>query len=217
VALIADDHVKKQTTEVFFHDLQVIAAGEAIGLAGLAGDIANIEFVGPAAADGRRQIGHQQVGQNTGEQAAGANNDQIGGEDGLNGGGIGQRIVGFQPDALNAARSFGDLALALDLDFLLKQGDISHQLDIMQGGRQHPPTDGQHPARLRHAFFKAAGNFGQGGDEQIAQVMPPHPGTAGKAVLEDLGEQFFIIREGGEAGANVARRQDAQTAAQLAG
>ena len=49
------------------------------------------------------QVAHQQVGQQAGIQAARAQHDQVGFENGADGAGKGRGIVGLQIDALDGA------------------------------------------------------------------------------------------------------------------
>jgi hypothetical protein len=73
---------------------------------------------------------------------------------------------------------------------------------------------GQNLRRLLHGLGKVAGNGGQRGQKEIAETVAVQAGASMKAVLKQAREQRFIFREGGDAVANVAGRQNIELLAQ---
>ncbi len=65
--------------------------------------------------------------------------------------------------------------------------------------------------------MEVAGDAGQGGQEEVAEGMADEPAAVGKAVLEQAGQQVLVVRQGDDAVADVARRQDPELPPQAAG
>ena len=64
---------------------------------------------------------------------------------------------------------------------------------------------------------KVAGDVGQGGDEEIAEVVSAESVAGLEAIGEELRQQVFFVAEGDHAVAQVAGRQHVEVLAQAAG
>ncbi len=84
----------------------------------------------------------------------------------------------------------------------------------MQGRRQDAPADRKHLARFGNGRLEAAGDIGQGRNEQIAKGMAVQPACAAKPVFEQLRDHLLIVRQSRQAIADVSRRQDSEALAE---
>src|SRR5262249_13838782 len=155
-----------------------------------------------------------QVGQDTGVEAAGAEDDQVGVDDGAEGRLVTRRILGEKENTLDRRFVVTGGGLAAD-------GRAVHELpakgDIFYGGGEGATADGQDFGGLDHGLIEASGDLREGGDKEVAE------GVTGKlrpflfeAVLKQLVDERFVVSEGGNAVADVTGGRNVELLADTA-
>ena len=104
------------------------------------------------------------------------------------------------PDA--GADAGADLGLAADRAAVVALGPEPH---LLEGGRQHPPADLQHPRALAHREVEAPRDLGEGGEEQVAERVAGEIAVR-EPVLEQAAEEGLVVGQRDEAVADVAGR-----------
>ena len=213
VEVVVGQHVGEQARpHVALQRLHMVAETEAVGLARLGGHVADVHLQGSGGADGLDDVLHQQVGQDAGEEAARPGHDEIGLQDGPQGLRVGPHPLRPQEDPLDGQAGRRDLRFPLHVaqGSLLLPAQVGAKGHVIQGGGEDPSLHGQHPARLQDGPLEAARDPGHGGDEQVAEAVPLQPSALAEAILEELGGQRLGVGQGGDAVAEVARRQHPQ-------
>ena len=111
--------------------------------------------------------------------------------------------------------------LVLDVRFALDHravGQLGVEPDVLERGGQHPAADVEDVGRFDHRPLEAAGDFGQGGDEQIPEGVAVElgPGLA-EPVLEESRDEGFVVGQRDETVADVPWRGNVVGGADLAG
>ena len=114
---------------------------QAIGLAGLRHQVADVEPGGLAAFDGAHQFWHQQIGEQGCVKAARSEHDQVGIGDRFECPWQGRRSFRTAAQANNGAGGVADVAFAFDPLAVFKFGP---ELHIHVGGGHHLTLHGQH-------------------------------------------------------------------------
>jgi hypothetical protein len=193
--------------------LNVLGGGEVKAFVGLGHEIADEHAGGPGVAEGFRNAMDEEVGDDAGVKGAGADGDKVGGSDGLEGFGRRGWIGRVEHELDDALAAGGDVGFAADDGAVFHagcDGDVggSYREDVATGGEDfRGELDG---------LGEVAGHFGEGGDEEIAEVVAAELTGALKAVTEEAGDQAFVFREGDHAVTKVARGEHVEVTAKAA-
>ena len=90
-------------------------------------------------------------------------------------------------------------------------------MHVGERGRKNLAADGEDFAALADGFGEIAGDVGERGEKEIAEVVADESAAGVKAILKEAAEQGFVFGERDHAVANVAGRKNAIFAAQAAG
>ena len=154
--------------------LDVVGVGVALGLPLLGHDVGDINFQRVGVHDGLGDALHQQVGDDGGVEAPGAQEDHIRLPDGLQGAFQGRGALRQETDPPDAAV----LPLLAVEDLRLSQHpcavfQLRLQLDVGGGHRQDPARDGQNLAHAADGLLEAAaGDAVESGEEEVAEALP---------------------------------------------
>ena len=190
----------------------MVRGGHALGLPVLGHDVADVDL---QRVGGTHRVGnavHQQVGDDAGVKAAGAQEDQLRLPDGPHRLRQSLWVLGQQADALNAAVLLllegADLRLPQHPGAVLEGGLQRH---VLIGHRQHPAADGQHLAHAGHRLVEGVGDAVEGGQDQVAEGLPRQ---VARALRESVGQKLLHHRlgvgQGLHAVADVPRRGHTQ-------
>ena len=157
---------------------------------------------------------HQQIGDERGVKRAGTDGDEVGALDGF------QRLrqrrgVGWIEHQLGDAPAAGG-----DVGFAAHERAVvhaRHQRGIGRGDGVDAATGGENLRRQLDGVGKVAGNLGERGDKEVAEVVSLERVAAAEAMGEEPGQQIFFLAERDHAVAQVAGRQHVEVLAQAAG
>ena len=198
---------------------QMVGGRVALGLPVLGHDVADIDLQGVGGPDGLPYPLHQQIGDDTCVEAPRPQEDQVGIPDGPQGLRKGRGPLRKEAHLGDAAvlglLEGADLGLPHHAGAIFKGG---LQLDILVGHGQHPAGDGQDLAHPSHGLVKGVRDAVEGGQEQVAEGLPGKaPGTAWKAVGQELAHHRLHIGQSLHAVPNVPRRGHTQVLPEHAG
>ena len=185
--------------------LQVLAHRVPHRLAGLAGDVADVDLHRRAGAQRLDHSLDEEVGQDRRVERSRPDDDQLGGQDRGLGLGVDLGVRRLEEHAVDLLDTVGHLRLA-DPD-LAARGRAEH--DVAERGRDDLAAHREDPTGLSDGVLEVAGDLRHGGDEEVAEGVTGERSLTAEPVLEQLGHQRLGLGERGEALADVSRRQDA--------
>ncbi len=158
--------------------------------------------------------GISEIGQDAGVERAGAEKNQIGLLDGFER--LGKRAGGTRRERefFDGLAAGGDAGFAVDAAAAFERGD---QRDVGDGRRENAAANGEDFAADADGFGEIAGDVGECGEEEIAEIVADETAAGVEAILKEAAEKSFVLRKGDHAVADVAGRQDTIFAAQAAG
>ena len=192
----------------------VIAGAEFIGLAGLPHEVDEVALEGGRGTYGGGDAVHQQVGDDAGEQRAGAERDHVGFGDGGERGRQRADLARAQADRLDAMPAAADVGFA-DQDGAV--GERGFERHVGGGAGVDAAGDFENFRGGLHGVRKIAQNLGEGHEEEVAEAVALEPAAGLEAVLEEAREQRGVFAERDHAVADVAGRQHVELAAQASG
>ena len=139
--------------------------GVARGLAGLGGDVADVDLDGGGGAHRLDHPVHQQIGQKAGVKTARSDHHHFRVHDRQLCLGVEARVLWDQEHPLDRLLAGGNLRLAHQ-DLL--PGNRAEG-DRLQGGGDDLAPDRQHPAGLPKGMLEVTGDVAHGHDEEIAE------------------------------------------------
>jgi hypothetical protein len=147
-------------------------------------------------------------------ETPGTDHDQIRRQDGLHHPGSRRCVLRLNPDLTNPDPDRCDRGLAAH-----RRTVVEHRLElhVVHGGRQDLSDDAQHPARRLDRLEKAPRLFGQRRQDQVAEGVTVQLVGCRVPVLEDAGQQVFLLRQGDETVPDVPGRGDSQRLAKPSG
>jgi len=192
---------------------EVLGGGEAKGFVGLGHEVADVDAGGAGGGEGFRDAADEEVGDEGGVKGAGAEGDEVGGGDG--GEGFGERcgVGGGEHELGDGVVGCGDAGFAVDEGAVVHAGGEG---GVGSGAGVDAATGGEDLGAGLDGLGEVSGDAGEGGEEEVAEAVAFEV-ALGKTVLEELGEQGFVFREGDEAVAEVAGGKDVEVFAEAAG
>ena len=208
------DHIIEQVNAgVVMNRGDVVRRGELGGLSRLPHEVDEAGLHCPAPGDGLGDALDQQVGDDAGEQGAGAERDGVGFGDGLQG--LRERDAArrIEPDSADAGAGSADAGFAGHDAAVLQIRFESH---VGGRGGVDVALDGQHLRGDAHGAGEIARDVGERGQKEVAETVALQAATAGEAVAEQTRKQGFVFRERHHAVANIARWEHLEIAPQTA-
>ena len=203
--------------QVFGQEHQEVGRLKAVGFAGLGHQVADMDFDGGGCGDGAGDIFHQEVGQDAGIDVAGAEDDGVGAGDGGEDGGM-DIGGGIQIDVVNTDVQL--VAAEVDFGFAAELGAVVEagvEGGFGEGNGEDAAAHFQHLGGGGDGAGSAAGDFGHGGEQQIAKAVSVEALAGGETVLKEAAHHiggFGVAGEGEEAAAEVAGGEMAEFVAQ---
>ena len=117
----------------------------------------------------------------------------------------------YEVQILNAPGAGRDVGFAADASSICHHG---FELNIRCGRWIDVAARGENLRRLFYRFGEVAGDGSQGGEEQVPEAVSVQIGPGLETVLEKAREQGFVLRQRGDAVANVAGREHVELLAQ---
>ncbi len=180
--------------------LDVLRGGEAEALVGLGHEVADVDAGGAGAADGFGDAADEQIGDQGGVEGAGAEGDEVGGGDGFEGLGEGGGVGGGEHELGDGAVGGGDAGFAVDGGAVVHAGGDG---GVGGGAGVDAAAGGEDLGAGLDGLGEVSGDAGEGGEEEVAEAVAFEV-AGGEAVLEEAGEEGFVLGEGDEAVADVA-------------
>lgn len=176
----------------------MFGSGEFVAFAGLGHDVTDVGFKDVGFEDCFGDSGYEEIGDDAGVYASGADTDEIGFADSFDGTLVRARMGGVEIDTLDFEMGF------YDSRFAFEGGAIFHeraQGDVVGCGRNDASSDGEDFGGELESFVEvSSGLFDKSGEEEVANAVPAEgSGTGGESVLEEVGHPLFGISEGDEA------------------
>ena len=188
----------------------VLRGGETERLIGLGHEVADVDAGGVAAADGFGNLADQEVGDERGVEGAGAEGDEVGGGDGVEGLGERRGVGGGEHELGDGAVGGGDAGFAVDGRAVVHaRGDGG----VGGGAGIDAAAGGEDLGADLDGLGEVSSDAGEGGEEEIAEAVTFEVAVR-EAVLEELGEEVFVLGEGDEAVADVAGGKHVEVFAQ---
>jgi hypothetical protein len=191
----------------------VLGGGEAERLVGLGHEISDVDAGGAGGGDGFGNAADQEVGDERGVERAGAEGDEIGLSDGVEGFGQREGVGGREHELDDGLFAGCDAGLAMN------QRVVVHargEGGVGGGGGVDAAAGGEDLGAGLDGSGEIAGDSGERGEEEVAEVVALEI-AVGEAVLEELGEEVLILGEGDEAVAEVAGGEHVEALAEAAG
>ena len=191
----------------------VLRGGETERLVGLGHEVADVDAGGGGAADGFGDLADEEVGDERGIERAGAEGDEVGGGDGFEGFGEGRGVGGREHELGDGTLGGGDAGFAVDGGAVVHAGGDG---GVGGGAGVDAAAGGEDLGAGLDGLGEVAGDAGEGGEEEVAEAVAFEI-AVGEAVLEEAGEEGFVLGEGDEAVADVAGGQHLEVFAEAAG
>ena len=134
--------------------------------------------------------------------------------DGFDGAGKRTHAAGVQFNLANGNLAPGDAAFALHALSVGKSGD---EVDIRESGRKDAAAYGEDFGRDANGFGKVAGDVGESGKKEIAEIVAAEAAALVETILKQAAEKRFVFRERDHAIANITGRKNAIFAAKTPG
>src|ERR1019366_7972649 len=191
----------------------VLGGGESERLVGLGHEVADVDAGGAGGGDGFGDAADEQIGDERGVERAGAEGDEVGVGDGIQGSGEGFGVGRGEDEFDDAVRAGGDAGLAVDEGAVIHAGGKG---DVGIGGGINASAGGEDLRGHLYGLGEVAGDLGERGDEEVAKAVTVEVALV-EAILEELGEQVFVLRERDHAVADVAGGKHFEILAETAG
>lgn len=188
---IGDNPVNDTLVDMALNGAQMLTESVVCGFARLGHQIGDIDAWGFGAGNGLGNFRNEEIGDHAGVKRARAHKDEVGLLNGVNGFGKGANAARHELDLPDGHAAAGDFGFAADA---LAVGERGGEMHIGDGGGKDTPADGEDFAGDANGFDKIAGDVGESGQEQVAEIMPNEAAPRMKAVLEEAAEQRFIFR-----------------------
>ena len=191
----------------------MLGGGEAEGLVGLGHKVADVDAGGAGGGEGFRDAADEQIGDERGVERAGAEGDEVGGGDGFESSGERFGVGGSSMSSRMRWR------LAVMLVSPRTSGAVVHaggQGDVGGGGGVDAAAGGENLRGQLHGLGEVAGDVGERGDEEVAEVVAFEVALR-EAVLEETGEEMLVFGERDHAVADVAGGEHVEVFAEAAG
>lgn len=88
-------------------------------------------------------------------------------------------------------------------------GERGDEVDVRKRGRKDAAANGKDFSGDTNGFGEIAGDMGESGEEEIAEVVTAQTATGVETILEELGEEGFVLGESDHAVADIAGREHA--------
>ena len=178
---IRDNRVNHGTMNVLLDGTKMIAKGEIGSFSRLGHEVGNVDARSLGPHDRVRNFRNQKIGDHAGIERAGAEEDNIGLLNCLDG-------RGERTDAARVQFNFvdGDLA-ARDASFALHAfaiGESCDQMYIRKSGRENAATNGEDFGGNANGFGKVSGHVRESGQKEIAEVVSAQATADMKAILK---------------------------------
>ena len=190
----------------------VLRGGEAERFVGLGHEVADVDAGGAAAADGFGDSADEEVGDERGVEGAGAEGDEVGGGDGFEGLGEWGGVGGREHELGDGALGGGDAGFAVDDGAVVHAGGDG---GVGGGAGVDAAAGGEDLGADLDGLGEVSGDAGEGGEEEVAEAVAFEV-AVGEAVLEEAGEEVFVLGEGDEAVADVAGGKHVEVFAEAA-
>jgi hypothetical protein len=211
---IGDDGIHDAAACVGLDGAKMVAERVARGFAGLGHKVGNINAGSSGAGNGVSNLRNKEIGDDAGVERTGAHEDEVGLMDSFD-------CVGKRVDATRVQRDFAngnltarDTSLALDT---FAVGEGRDQMNVRKCGGEDAAADGENLAGDADGFDKVTGHMGEGGKEEITEIVSGETTAGVKAILKETAEQGFVLGERDHAIADVAGGEHAIFAAEAAG
>jgi hypothetical protein len=191
----------------------VLGSGEAEGLVGLGHEVADVDAGSGGGGDGFGDAADEEIGDERGVERAGSKGDEVGGGDGVQGFGDGWGVGRVHGELDDGAFGGGDFGFAADGGAVVHEGGEG---GVGGGGGKDAAAGGENLRAGLDGLGEVAGDGGERGEEEIAEAVAFEV-AVGEAVLEELGEQVLVFREGDHAVADVAWGKHVELFAKAAG
>ncbi len=155
----------------------------------------------------------EEVGDEGGVEGAGAEGDEVGIGDGGEGLGEGCGVGGGEHELGDGVFRGGDVGLAVDERAVVHARGES---GVGGGAGVDATAGGEDLGAGLDGLGEVSGDAGEGGEEEVAEAVTFEV-ALGEAVLEELGEEGFVLGEGDEAVAEVAGGKHFEVFAEAAG
>ncbi len=155
----------------------------------------------------------EEVGDEGGVEGAGAEGDEVGFGDGVEGLGEGFGGGGVEHKLDDAFFAGSDAGLAFDEGAVVHAGGEG---DVGVGGGEDASAGGEDLGGHLDGLGEVSGDVREGGDEEVAEAVAFELALA-EAELEELGEEMLVFGEGDHAVADVAGREHLEVFAETAG
>src|SRR3972149_1336424 len=147
--------LNEMAADVLLDGGDVVRDAQTVGLARLSGDVADVELERGGGGEGAADAGDQQVRQDAGVEAARAQYDHVGGQEGAYRLRVSGRVLRQEEHLLDAALGLrvADAGFALDRARVVRLGA---ERNVGECGGDDLPAHGQHSAGLSDGFLKVA-------------------------------------------------------------
>ena len=156
----------------------------------------------------------EQIGDERGVEGAGADGDEVGALDGVEG--FGQRggVGRVERELDDAAVAGGDVGFAAD------EGAVVHargEGGVGGGGGVDAAAGGENLGGELDGLGEVAGDLSEGGDEEVAEAVALEGVAGAEAMVEERARRCFFFAEGDHAVAQVAGGEHVEVFAEAAG
>ena len=205
--------VEDSLAGVVVEDFDVLAGGEAEALVGLGHEVADVDAACGGGGEGLGDALDEQVGDERGVEGAGAESDEVGGGDGVEGLWEGRGVGGVKHELVDAAGAGGDAGFAVDDGIVIHAGGES---DVGVGGGVDVSAGGEDLGGHLYGLGEVSGDVGEGGDEEVAEGVAAEVALI-ETELEEAGEEMLVFGEGDHTVADVAGGEHVEVVAEAAG
>jgi len=188
---IGNNPVDDAIVHMELNGAQMLTQRVVSGFAGLGHEIGDIDARRFGAGNGLGNFRNEEIGNHAGVKRAGTHEDEVGFLNGVNGFGKGANAARHELDLPDGRAAAGDFRLAADV---LAIGERRGEMHVGDGGGEDAAADREDLAGDVDGFGKIAGDVGEGGKEQVTEIMADEPAPRVKTVLEKPPEESFIFR-----------------------
>ncbi len=198
---VDDGVVEDASAGVLVDALDVLGGGEAEALVGLGHEVADEDAGAAGIAECLGDAIDEEICDQRGVEGAWADGDEVGARDGFECFRCGLGVGGVKDEFRDAAFAGADAGFATDEGAVVHAGNEG---GVGGGDGVDAASRGEDFGCELNGMTKVAGDFGKGGDEEVAEVVAFHFAAGAEAVAEELGEEVFFFAEGDHAVAEVA-------------
>jgi len=211
---VGDDPVNDAVRNVLLDGPKMVAESVARGFAGLGHQVGDIDAGRFGLGNGAGDFRDQQIRQNAGVKRAGAEKNEVGLLDGVNGAREGAHTAGRKAELPDGIVAGGNARFAVNDAVVFERGDKMH---IRKRGGKDAAANRKYLAADADGFREIPGNVGKRGEKQIAEIVATEAAASVETILKETAKERFVLRKSNHAIANVAGRENAIFAAQAAG